>query len=274
VTSPEVVYNGRPFRSHLQARWAVFYDALGIAYFCDSKEYDLDGMQCRPDFYLPSFNCFIVVQEEFPSNEEDEMYTRLSTRTDRDVYVFFGDVEIPGDDITQDETCSACLFSAAEVWVYQGLQAGDVKLDLPQHIVWLFYRATLVHKLSLRNSASYLFIAQFEKYEEEDFLRDEEYRRLKDEDISPNPAKIGVVHELEMYEASIVHFLPEGFHYYFAASRDYRAHWYECSICKTLMITCSPMTVCQCSQHNGYRTLTAQSPHLIAAYSTAKQAHF
>ena len=39
----ETVYNGYRFRSRLEARWAVFFDALGITYKIDNdwRDYDL-----------------------------------------------------------------------------------------------------------------------------------------------------------------------------------------------------------------------------------------
>lgn len=47
----ETFYNGYRFRSRLEARWAVFFDALGVKYEYEPEGFDLgDG-----DFYLPDF---------------------------------------------------------------------------------------------------------------------------------------------------------------------------------------------------------------------------
>lgn len=47
----ETEYNGYRFRSRLEARWAVFFDALGIEY-----EYEPEGFQfTNGDRYLPDF---------------------------------------------------------------------------------------------------------------------------------------------------------------------------------------------------------------------------
>jgi hypothetical protein len=277
MASSKVVYHGRSFRSHLPARWAVFYDTLGIVYFCDCQDYDLDGMLCCPDFYLPEFNCFIVAQEQFPSPAEEEMYTRLSTCTGRDIYVPFGNMEIPSDDAVTNEIqeaayLSACHYSPAEVWVDRDLQPDQVKLDLPQHFVWLFYRACFVYKLSLRNRASSLVIAPFEKYEDEDRLQDEAYRPLKESEIALPATMTQIVRELKRYESGILHFLPEGFRYEILAAPDYSARWYECSICQSLEFSAS--SICQCSERSGSWTLATQSPLLLAAYNAAKQTPF
>jgi hypothetical protein len=40
----ETAYNGYRFRSRLEARWAVFFDALGIRYQYEKEGFDLDGL--------------------------------------------------------------------------------------------------------------------------------------------------------------------------------------------------------------------------------------
>lgn len=49
----ETVYNGYKFRSRLEARWAVFFDTLGIKYQYEVEGYDLDGLWYLPDFQIP-----------------------------------------------------------------------------------------------------------------------------------------------------------------------------------------------------------------------------
>lgn len=49
----ETVYNGYRFRSRLEARWAVFFDAMGIEYEYEPEGYVLpDGSKYLPDFRL------------------------------------------------------------------------------------------------------------------------------------------------------------------------------------------------------------------------------
>ena len=49
-------YKGHLFRSRLEARWAVFFDALGIAWEWEPEGYELrDGTRYLPDFWLPTF---------------------------------------------------------------------------------------------------------------------------------------------------------------------------------------------------------------------------
>lgn len=47
----ETIYNGYRFRSRLEARWAVFFDALGVEYEYEPEGFDLGGGL----YYLPDF---------------------------------------------------------------------------------------------------------------------------------------------------------------------------------------------------------------------------
>ena len=41
----ETVYNGYRFRSRLEARWAVFFRAVGIEYQYEPEGFDMDGLR-------------------------------------------------------------------------------------------------------------------------------------------------------------------------------------------------------------------------------------
>lgn len=59
IKAIETVYNGYRFRSRLEARWAVFFDSLGIKYQYEPEGFDLgDGIFYLPDFYLPESKTF------------------------------------------------------------------------------------------------------------------------------------------------------------------------------------------------------------------------
>lgn len=63
IKAIETVYNGYRFRSRLEARWAVFFDELGIEYQYEPEGVELsDGSYYLPDFYLPDFHCFFEVK--------------------------------------------------------------------------------------------------------------------------------------------------------------------------------------------------------------------
>ncbi len=55
LKSIDTVYNGYKFRSRLEARWAVFFDELGIEWKYEEEGYEINGQHYLPDFelYLP-----------------------------------------------------------------------------------------------------------------------------------------------------------------------------------------------------------------------------
>lgn len=57
-------YKNYHFRSRLEARWAVFFDALGIAWKYEDEGYkDTDSnLYYLPDFYLPNMKTFVEVK--------------------------------------------------------------------------------------------------------------------------------------------------------------------------------------------------------------------
>ena len=63
IKAIETRYKGYRFRSRLEARWAVFFDALGIKWEYEKEGYDL-GKAGRylPDFWLPECNRFIEIK--------------------------------------------------------------------------------------------------------------------------------------------------------------------------------------------------------------------
>lgn len=59
----ETHYNGYRFRSRLEARWAVFFDQIGIKYQYEVEGFLFsDGTKYLPDFYLPESDSFFEVK--------------------------------------------------------------------------------------------------------------------------------------------------------------------------------------------------------------------
>ena len=53
IKAIETRYKGYRFRSRLEARWAVFFDACGIEWIYEPEGYQLDSGLYLPDFFLP-----------------------------------------------------------------------------------------------------------------------------------------------------------------------------------------------------------------------------
>lgn len=88
----ETYYNGYRFRSRAEARWAVFFDTIGIPYQYELEGYDLgNGIYYLPDFYLQKANQFFEVKADVHdiSLKDKEKIVRLANETGK--YVIIGD---------------------------------------------------------------------------------------------------------------------------------------------------------------------------------------
>lgn len=75
----ETRYAGCRFRSRLEARWAVFFDTLGIEWLYESEGWDVSGnfegwthrepMLYLPDFYLPGEGLWVEVKGRLTTEE-------------------------------------------------------------------------------------------------------------------------------------------------------------------------------------------------------------
>jgi hypothetical protein len=128
----ETVYpwpHGPRYRSRLEARWAVFFDRLGIPYEYEKEGYDFSRLldprfgwtesgapseeaenlyeywresmgksspRYLPDFWLPRHNWWIEIKADEPTLPELALAQMLAFETDCDVYIFYGDVRGPG----------------------------------------------------------------------------------------------------------------------------------------------------------------------------------
>lgn len=67
----ETVYRGYRFRSRLEARWAVFFDSLGIPWEYEREGFNLDGEYYLPDFYLPHLDLWVEIKPGDPEQWPD-----------------------------------------------------------------------------------------------------------------------------------------------------------------------------------------------------------
>lgn len=103
----ETVYNGYKFRSRLEARWAVFFDTLGVEYWYEPEGYDLgNGVYYLPDFWLPKQNKWLEVKPNHMVADRWEIFKRedmhiankcgkLANITGKQVYLLTGQPEDP-----------------------------------------------------------------------------------------------------------------------------------------------------------------------------------
>lgn len=107
IKAIETEYNGYKFRSRLEARWAVFFDALGVEYQYEPEGYEYWGTEegktrWLPDFRLPKEGNLLV---EVKGSDEalNEDWDRLSLAVDfcntpaSDGLLILGDIPNPED---------------------------------------------------------------------------------------------------------------------------------------------------------------------------------
>jgi hypothetical protein len=78
IKAIETAYNGYLFRSRLEARWAVFFDALGIRYEYEPQGFEIDPgwkdyppWNYLPDFCLPDFGTWVEVKGNLDDVTDD-----------------------------------------------------------------------------------------------------------------------------------------------------------------------------------------------------------
>jgi len=92
IRAIETQYKGYRFRSRLEARWAVFFDALGVEWQYEPQGYALNGgtVHYLPDFYLPLFSGGIYVEVK-PKGGDAEKARLLAKEVLRPVLLAFGE---------------------------------------------------------------------------------------------------------------------------------------------------------------------------------------
>lgn len=91
-------YDGKRFRSRLEARWAVFFNNLGINYEYEPEGFELEsGHRYLPDFLLKDDNgnpsCWIEIKGKLPELEEIYKIHSLCANQEIDGFIFFGKID-------------------------------------------------------------------------------------------------------------------------------------------------------------------------------------
>lgn len=89
-------YKGYAFRSRLEARWAVFFDHLNIAWQYEPEGFELgNGLRYLPDFWLPDWGMWVEVKPDLPDPASMEKAVRLARWRGEPVLITCG---MPGGD--------------------------------------------------------------------------------------------------------------------------------------------------------------------------------
>lgn len=74
IKAIETEYGGVLFRSRLEARWAVFFDALQIEWRYEDEAYTFQEWNYLPDFYLPKYGTFVEVKGDANNVTTEYLY--------------------------------------------------------------------------------------------------------------------------------------------------------------------------------------------------------
>jgi hypothetical protein len=87
----ETFYKGYKFRSRLEARWAVFFDKMGIEFQYEPEGFKLKSGWYLPDFWLPQVNMWAEVKPNEFNKREYFLAYDLSESTDRPILMLVGE---------------------------------------------------------------------------------------------------------------------------------------------------------------------------------------
>jgi len=84
-------YKGYHFRSRLEARWAVYFDAIGWKWLYEPEGFSLgDGDFYLPDFLLVDCGLWVEVKAEKPDENELRKAEKLATQSNTSVVFAVG----------------------------------------------------------------------------------------------------------------------------------------------------------------------------------------
>lgn len=89
-------YGGIKFRSRIEARWAIFFDALHLTWEYEPEGFDLgNGVLYLPDFWFEKLKIWVEVKGAEPDEDACEKASKLSEASGYPVFVFFGGITLP-----------------------------------------------------------------------------------------------------------------------------------------------------------------------------------
>lgn len=91
IKAIQTKYKGYKFRSRLEARWAVFFDALGIEWDYEPEGFELpDGTRYLPDFWLKRERVWVEIKGQEPTDDERMKCHFMADACERPVLLLSG----------------------------------------------------------------------------------------------------------------------------------------------------------------------------------------
>ena len=136
-------YKGYRFRSRLEARWAVFFDALGVKWEYEKQGYSLPSGPYLPDFWLPlqagyqrtqfPRGCYWVeIKPVRPTEDEINLLMELTRVTGHNSFLVAGSVG--DDDLTTYKASCIRDIQSLDYWIHDACpqlqtSAGELRHD-------------------------------------------------------------------------------------------------------------------------------------------------
>jgi hypothetical protein len=90
VKALQTTYRGITYRSRTEARWALFFDILGIHSIYEGEGFDLGGEWYLPDFWFPDAKVWLEIKGIDPTDFEGVKAAKLSQESGRPVFIAVG----------------------------------------------------------------------------------------------------------------------------------------------------------------------------------------
>lgn len=91
IKAIETRYKGYRFRSRLEARWAVFFDALGVPWEYEAEGYELGGgLRWLPDFVVGDARVPFEIKPKGNEGDAVKKVSRYVTKTGQAAFVLVG----------------------------------------------------------------------------------------------------------------------------------------------------------------------------------------
>ncbi len=119
IKAIETSYKGYRFRSRLEARWAIFFDAMGFLWEYEKEGYSLPSGPYLPDFFVTvptqrkgNNQCWVEVKGMTPTGAEKQLVSELAEATRLRTVILFGPIPSGWQD-----ACRCNLFFSDMGWV-------------------------------------------------------------------------------------------------------------------------------------------------------------
>jgi hypothetical protein len=95
IQAIETSYAGCRFRSRLEARWAVFFDYMGVRWEYEPQGFETEHGLYLPDFRLPDIRTFVEIKGPVPTDHEFNLcgeVAKVCQQFNGNLYIFSGGI--------------------------------------------------------------------------------------------------------------------------------------------------------------------------------------